>query len=108
MTAAMDSGWPRLELEFALDVRGDAALVRAEADRRRDLVDSLTGTVERRFGALAGPIPVRALVDAAVNLAIGLATRRVIDPKVTADGLVDLARALLGGGGAVQGTAPPP
>ena len=109
-TAAMASGWPRLELEFALDVRGDTTLVRAEADRRRALVDSLTETVERRFGTW-GPVPVRTLVDAAVNLAIGLATRRVIDPTVTADSLIDLARAaagLLEGGRAVQGTAPPP
>ncbi|GGS33787.1 TetR/AcrR family transcriptional regulator [Actinokineospora fastidiosa] len=110
-SAAMASGWPRLELEFALDVRGDAALVRAEADRRRALVDTLTEAVERR--GLRGPIPVRTLVDAAVNLAIGLATRRVIDPTVTADSLIELTRAAMGllseeGGGAVQGTAPPP
>lgn len=94
-TAAMDSGWPRLELEFALDVRGDTALVRAESDRRRSLIDDLTRTVQRRFGA-SGPIPVRTLVDAAVNLAIGLATRRVIDPTVTADSLIDLARVAMG------------
>lgn len=101
--AAMDSGWPRLELEFALDVRGDPALIRAEAARRRSLIDELTRMVQRRFGA-SGPIPVRTLVDAAVNLAIGLATRRVIDPTVTADSLIDLARLAMGVPRAVGGS----
>ncbi|SDC41827.1 TetR/AcrR family transcriptional regulator [Actinokineospora iranica] len=94
---AMASGWPRLELEFALDARGEARLVAAEADRQRSVVDSLAAAIETRLadhGVTPG-VPVRTLVESAVNLAVGLATRHVIDPRVTADNLVDLIRGLL-------------
>ncbi|WP_156758608.1 TetR/AcrR family transcriptional regulator [Actinokineospora pegani] len=95
---AMTCGWPRLELEFALDARTEDSLIRAEADRQRSTVDYLTEVIEQRLvsiGADTGAVPVRQLVEAGVNLAIGLATRRVIDPKVTADGLVDIIRTTL-------------
>ncbi|EWC60343.1 Transcriptional regulator, TetR family [Actinokineospora spheciospongiae] len=95
---AMTCGWPRLELEFALDARTEDALVRVEADRQRSTVDFLTEVIEQRLtaiGADTGAVPVRLLVEAGVNLAIGLATRRVIDPKVTADSLVDIIRTTL-------------
>ncbi|OLR92554.1 TetR/AcrR family transcriptional regulator [Actinokineospora bangkokensis] len=97
-TEAMACGWPRLELEFALDARTEDALVKVEADRQRSTVDYLTGVIEQRLAAIGadtGAVPLRHLVEAGVNLAIGLATRSVIDPKVNADSLVNIIRTTL-------------
>ncbi|MBA0127777.1 TetR/AcrR family transcriptional regulator [Haloechinothrix sp. YIM 98757] len=94
---AMASGWPRLELEFALDVRTEDALVAAEADRQRSAVDHIAAAIEDQLpaGEPGGLVPVRALADSAVNLAIGLAVRRLIDPNVSVEHLLQLLRSLL-------------
>ncbi len=96
---AMDSGWPRLELEFAVDARASDALVAAEADRQRSAVDRIAGMIEDQLAASGFPavVPARDLADAAVNLVIGLAIRRLVDPKVTPDRLIDLLRGVLAG-----------
>lgn len=94
---ALDSGWPRLELEFALEARADRSLIAAESDRQRAVVDRLAVAITARLpgGGLPGGLPIRTVAEAAVNLAIGLAVRRVVDPKVSPDSLVDLLRGLL-------------
>lgn len=93
---ASTSGWPRLELEFALDARTDHALVAAEADRQRSAVQLVAATIRRQLPEpLAELLPVRELAEAAINLAIGLAVRRLIDPNVSVDSLIDLLRNLL-------------
>lgn len=96
---ALDSGWPRLELEFALEVGGDRALVTVQTSRQHDVVNRLaTAFTEQLPGdAPAGVLPIRELADAAVTLAIGLAVRRVVDPKVSPDSVVELLRDLLSG-----------
>ncbi len=86
--AAIDSGWPRLELEFALEARGDQDLVSVEAARQRAIVDVVAGAIDR--AGLGGTVPARAFAEAALNLAIGLAIRRMVDPKVSVDVLLDL------------------
>ncbi|HWE90888.1 MAG TPA: TetR/AcrR family transcriptional regulator [Pseudonocardiaceae bacterium] len=95
--AALASGWPRLELEFALEARADRSLIAAESDRQRTVVDRLAAAISAQLPAksLSSSLPIRTIAEAAVNLAIGLAVRRVVDPKVTPDSLVDLLRGVL-------------
>ncbi|CRK55998.1 Transcriptional regulator, TetR family [Alloactinosynnema sp. L-07] len=94
---AMGTGWPRLELEFALDARADSSLIAAEAERQRSAVDRIAEAIAADLDTdqLLGFVPVRAVAEACFNLAIGWATRRLIDPNVSSAGLFDLARLLL-------------
>jgi hypothetical protein len=84
-------------LEFALEARADRSLIAAESDRQRTVVDRLAAAISAQLpkDTLPGSLPIRTLAEAAVNLAIGLAVRRVVDPKVTPDSLVDLLRGTL-------------
>ncbi|RZS40871.1 TetR family transcriptional regulator [Herbihabitans rhizosphaerae] len=92
----MNSGWPRLELEFALDARTDTTLVAAESDRQRVAVDAVAEAIRVQLpGRLAESLPVHALADAVLNLAYGIAVRRLIDPNVNANSAIDLLRPLL-------------
>ncbi|HVK23560.1 MAG TPA: TetR/AcrR family transcriptional regulator [Actinokineospora sp.] len=93
---AMTTGWPRLELEFALDARADSALIAAEAERQRSAVDRIAQAIasDQETEHLLGFVPVRAVAEACFNLAIGWATRKLIDPNVSSAGLFDLARLL--------------
>ena len=94
---AMASGWPRLELEFALDARTHPSLVRAEAARQRSAAAAIARAIEQQLGPLGldQHLPVRELAEAAVNLGIGLAIRRMIDPTVSPSSLTTLLRRTL-------------
>lgn len=94
---AMDSGWPRLELEFALEARQEPALVKALVERERSVADLIAVAVEghlTRVG-LAEVVPARPLARAAISFGIGLAIQHLIDPNVSAKGMTDLLRGLL-------------
>jgi AcrR family transcriptional regulator len=87
--AALDSGWSRLELEFALDVRSDPALVAEEASRHESATalaaEALAGLVPDDLAAL---IPLRAAAEALLNLSYGVAVRRLVDPSVSVERLL--------------------
>lgn len=94
--AALGSGWPRLELEFAIDARTDKALVAIEADRQRTAVVALAAAIQRRLpDGAANLMSADAMAEAAIDLAIGIGVRRVIVPEVTADSLIDGLRGVL-------------
>lgn len=94
--SAFSSGWPRLELEFALDARADDDLVAAEAERHEAAVGLATDTLAAIVpDDLASLIPLKALAEALVSLAIGVAVRRLIDPSVRPDALIDALGDLL-------------
>lgn len=87
--AALDSGWPRFELEFALDARTDASLVAEEAERHQAVTElaaeALRDLVPEGF---TGIVPLRAVAEAMMNLSYGLAVRRLVDPAVTVEGVL--------------------
>ncbi|WP_163505901.1 TetR/AcrR family transcriptional regulator [Fodinicola acaciae] len=91
--SAADSGWPRLEIELALDARSDPDFVSVEAKRQRSAVaqgaEMLRGVVPK---VVADTLPLEAIADAAVNYAIGFAIRRLIDPKASLDHMETLLR----------------
>lgn len=90
---ALGSGWPRLELEFALAARSDARLVSTEAARQRASVDDVAALLSLHLPpALAAQLPMRAIADAIVNLAIGLAVRHQIDPRTSLAPFEELLR----------------
>lgn len=92
----LSSGWPQLELEFALDARSDQRLVAEEA-QRHDLARELA---ERALAQLLPPsvvplLPAAAVAEALVNLVIGVSVRRLIDPSVSYDSMLGPLRDLL-------------
>ncbi|MFT3881767.1 MAG: TetR/AcrR family transcriptional regulator [Gemmatales bacterium] len=95
----LDSGWPRLELEFALAIRDDENLVSVEGDRNRAAVGGIGAIIAQQLPLPAdGPISADSVAEMIVNLAFGIAVRRVIDPRVNADSLFAAIRLLLPGG----------
>ncbi|SFP41351.1 DNA-binding transcriptional regulator, AcrR family [Amycolatopsis arida] len=94
---AMTGGWPRLELEFALEARQDPALVGALAERERAAVDVITAGLDRQLAdlGLGGVVSARSLAAAVVSLSVGMAIQRMIDPKVSVGGIVGLVRSVL-------------
>lgn len=94
---AMETGWPQLELEFALEAKGDPALVSAIAARERSAVDTVASVIEQQLQSLglASVVPVKPLAAALVSQVIGVAVQRIIDPKVSIKGFVELARVTL-------------
>ncbi|MGW4485123.1 TetR/AcrR family transcriptional regulator [Amycolatopsis sp. NPDC004368] len=94
---ALASGWPRFELEFALDTRADPAMVAAIAERQRFAAHLVTRALRRHLPEdLQSVLPLTALADAVVDLMIGFAVRRLIDPDASLDQLETLLRAVLG------------
>ncbi|WP_158879538.1 TetR/AcrR family transcriptional regulator [Amycolatopsis anabasis] len=93
----LDGGWPRVELEFALEARQEPALVGALADRQRSLVGLIAKSIDRQLPRLGldGLLPSKALARSLVSLAVGVAIQRMVDPKVPVSGLTDLIRAAL-------------
>ncbi|WP_216214976.1 TetR/AcrR family transcriptional regulator [Amycolatopsis aidingensis] len=91
---AMSSGWPRLELEFALEARQDPELVTALANRERVAVELIAESFERQLHGLGltGVLSAKALAGAVVSLGIGIAIQRLVDPKVSVSGIIDLLR----------------
>lgn len=101
--AALDSGWPRLELEFALDSRADPTVVAQEAHRHESAGElaavALSGLIPAE---LLPVVPVRAAAEALLNLCYGVAVRRVIDPSVTAESMIKPLREALRTAGAIR------
>ncbi|MFT3660425.1 MAG: TetR/AcrR family transcriptional regulator [Gordonia sp. (in: high G+C Gram-positive bacteria)] len=92
----LNSGWPRLELEFALAIRDDDGLVVTEGDRNRAAVGGLGAIIADRLPLPGeGPMSADRVAEMIVNLAFGIAVRRVIDPRVTAASVFDVVRLLL-------------
>ncbi|MGU3433025.1 TetR/AcrR family transcriptional regulator [Actinomycetes bacterium M1A6_2h] len=90
------SGWPRLELEFALASRSDPGVVEQEGNRNRAAARSLEASLERLAPTLGdGPVPLRRIAEVILDLAFGLAVRNIIDPQVTADHIFDTINALV-------------
>ena len=95
---ALTSGWPRLELDFALDHRDDPELVLAEGRRHESLVRLIVAEIGPLLPeSLRTPAVEHAVADAVMNLAIGSAVRRIIDPKATVSELLGVLRALVSG-----------
>ncbi len=94
--AALDSGWTRCEVEFALDARNNTRLVAEEAQRHTAVADAAVETLRDLVPpGLAEIIPMRALAEAFMNLSYGLAMRRLVDPSVTAEGMLKPLRETL-------------
>ena len=88
---ALDSGWPRLELEFALDVRANPAMVAALVDWQRAASNLVAALIRTQLPAsLADALPLPAIADAVIDLVIGFAIRRLINPAASFDGLEQL------------------
>ncbi|GAB4013868.1 TetR/AcrR family transcriptional regulator [Nocardioides ultimimeridianus] len=105
--SAFTSGWPRLELEFALEARPDRALVAAEAERHEAATLLARGALEELVPPeLADLVSLGAAAEALVSLAIGVAVRRLIDPSVRIDGLIDGLRHALRAFGLLGAPAP--
>ncbi len=93
---ALASGWPRFELEFALDTRDDPRMVAAFVERQRYGAGLVATVIRDRFPAsLVAALPVDAIADAVVDLLIGFAVRRLIDPDASLDQLEGLIRGVL-------------
>lgn len=94
---ALSSGWPRLELEFTLDGRADERVVAAAAARQQEGVDALARVLAGLLPAeVAETLSLRAVADGLINLAIGVAVRRQIDPTVSLAPFELLLRGALG------------
>ncbi|MCB0926917.1 MAG: TetR/AcrR family transcriptional regulator [Mycobacterium sp.] len=95
-TRILDSGWPRLQLEFALAIRDDPTIVETEGNRNRMAVGGLGAIIAERLPLPAdGPITADGVAEMVLNVAFGIAVRRIIDPRVTADPLFEALRMLL-------------
>lgn len=93
---ALDSGWPRLELEFALDARANPATVAALVARQRAASDVVAAIIRDQLPeSLAEVLPLPAIADAVIDLVIGFAIRRLINPAASFDGLEGLLREAL-------------
>ncbi|GAC67292.1 TetR/AcrR family transcriptional regulator [Gordonia soli] len=93
----LDSGWPRLELEFALANRDNVAVVSTEGTRNRTAVDGITGFVEQVLPEQLSTLPIRRVAELVLDLCFGLAVRRIIDPSVSTSHLFDLVEQLAAG-----------
>ncbi len=94
--AALDSGWPRIEIEFALDARSNPGLVAEEAQRHQAASDIAIATLREVLPeGLAGLVPMRATAEALMNLAYGVAVRHLVDPSVTAEAMLKPLRETL-------------
>lgn len=86
---ALDSGWGRLELEFALEARSEPTLIAAEAERHGSAAalaaEALAGLLP---GRLLPMVPLDAAASALINIAIGVGVRRLIDPSVGYDEMI--------------------
>ncbi|WP_067474217.1 TetR/AcrR family transcriptional regulator [Actinomadura hibisca] len=91
---ALGSGWPRLELEFALDATSAPELVAAESQRHRSTIAWLAGILDDLAPLLPAGMTAEGCAEAVLNLAIGVAVRRVIDPSVTVQPLRELVEAM--------------
>ncbi|SIR90390.1 transcriptional regulator, TetR family [Williamsia sterculiae] len=100
------SGWPRLELEFALANRRNPDVVSTEGKRNRAAADRIARLLEQ---VVPGPQPFTPyrIAEVILDLAFGLALRRIIDPSVTTDHVFDLIDAMVATGGDFSSDATP-
>ncbi|MFI9386915.1 TetR/AcrR family transcriptional regulator [Kutzneria sp. NPDC052558] len=93
---AFASGWPRFELEFALDTRADPRIVEAFVERQRYGAALVAEIIRERLPAdLVAVLPLDSIADAVIDLLIGFAIRRLIDPAASLDRVESLLRATL-------------
>lgn len=92
-----ESGWPRLEFEFALEARQDPALVKNTIMRERLARDLLAEIIDVQLSAhgLKAAVPVKELARIVLSLGIGLAVQHMVDPKVSPRTLTNALRALI-------------
>lgn len=83
------SGWPRVELEFALAAREDPVLVAALAERRAALHAALGAVLEGQLRELGvtPALSIEEMVRALLGLGIGISVQRMLDPTVPVDAL---------------------
>jgi AcrR family transcriptional regulator len=94
--AAFASGWPRFELEFALDTRTDPQTVEFFVERQRYGAGLVAAIIRERLPAeLTAVLPLDAIADAVIDMLIGFAIRRLVDPAATLDRMETLLRATL-------------
>jgi AcrR family transcriptional regulator len=94
--AAFASGWPRFELEFALDTRTDPQTVEFFVKRQRYGAGLVAAIIRERLPAeLTAVLPLDAIADAVIDMLIGFAIRRLVDPAATLDRMETLLRATL-------------
>jgi AcrR family transcriptional regulator len=92
-----ESGWPRLEFEFALEASQDKGLVRETIERERLARDLLSEIIEHEVRAhgLKTLVPAKELARIVLSLGIGLAVQHLVDPKVSSKTLTNALRALI-------------
>lgn len=91
----LDSGWPRIELEFALTSRDDDAIVAAEGDRNRNAVDRIATDLQQIVPrGFVDERAARLLAELVLDLAFGLAVRKIIAPEVSSHYLFELVARL--------------
>ncbi|MFW0792164.1 TetR/AcrR family transcriptional regulator [Gordonia sp. CPCC 205333] len=96
ITHTLDSGWPRLELEFALANRADSSIVATEGARNRSAVDNIAEVLTKLLpSAILEMVPARRIAELILDLSFGLAVRKIVDPSVTPDHVLDLVDELL-------------
>jgi len=94
--AAFASGWPRFELEFALDTRADQQTVEFFVERQRYGANLVATIIRERLPAeLTAVLPLDAIADAVIDLLIGFAIRRLVNPAASLDRVEHLLRATL-------------
>jgi AcrR family transcriptional regulator len=92
-----ESGWPRLEFEFALEASQDPRLVRETAERERVTRETLAAMIEKQLHDLGmtTSLSPNELARILLSLSIGLAAQRMVDPKVSPKTLTNALRALI-------------
>ena len=92
-----ESGWPRLEFEFALEASQDKGLVRETIGRDRLARDLLGQIIDSQLSAhgLKPLVPAKELARIVLSLGIGLAVQHMVDPKVSPKTLTNALRALI-------------
>jgi AcrR family transcriptional regulator len=105
------SGWPLLELEFALAVRGDHEFVKQEGGRHVQSVAFIANAIADFLPPeIVALLPINQVAEAMMNLVVGVAVRRIIDPKVSFAPLSELgglASPFLGSDRTTAAEAPP-
>jgi AcrR family transcriptional regulator len=93
---AQDSGWPLLELEFALEARNSPTMTTREGLRHISAAASVAAVLKDLIDPkVAELVPVEVMVEAAMNMAYGVAVRHIVDPAVTAEQMIQPLRDLL-------------
>jgi AcrR family transcriptional regulator len=93
---ATESGWVRLELELLLDSIGDERLAAAQTDRQAAAVGQATAVIRSLapVDTLDGET-VDVLAEAAVDYAIGVGIRQVVNREASPDRFLTLMAPLL-------------